>query len=835
MKKYIRYYVSALLGVLFLVECSAQEIQKPQISTKTDTVAVDYVVTPATTPPRIDGVLNDAVWKEATFNNDFRYFSQRWYLKQVKSKPGTSFAISADQNSLYIAMRCLEPNLDKMVKVVTRRDGESFSDDSIEVFIDPDRSGDHYYQISLSVAGGLFDMVGIDSGNRKRNDFNVKGITTATKINEKDWTAELAIPFAGLGVKPDNDGIWHLNVCRNIRTVEFQFSSSSWGALEKGPRWKGFHDAKIFNNVGGIPKPDYTKSASKSVQLLRRKWKLDVKPGPKVFSMEPIHDVTYVANNLTVPNWFTTPVLKSDVSKKNTRFFLELPEGVNLVAAGTIANTGDGLTKFSAQVYDVEIEKEIKRDGKLFTRYEVSVKTFYHKSRVIGPFYFTTKLEDGTRLPYYFQSVYDGNTQELQKSEILVKTFPTPGMPKKLLSLIHWIHPTAYMAWPDMLDSYTRLGFNSIPYNRGMVDALYPSAKTFLDQARETGMSVTAMHSAFHHLYWSENKEVRSLYKDKEATQNEVCPAYRGPLFWKEVEDIATWAKILDSKVLMLDVECYGEGAFSGWNQLCTRCNDYIKNSGLSPREAIISLGSQIHRITKKAVNEAFIKDGKVPPLLSWYNAAPGGFIYTDCFRFDDTYKNGDDFSTPSLYKSMKALVSGEKIRKYRALMDEGNIFPHATMGFLDAAGMETEYPTEWVHDQVLEIYGSGARGIGWFAFQKMEGSDLFHYAKAMEAINPVAELIYDSAPLKVDTSQGYSAHVLQGTTPATRNQYLILVSEYDEGKSGKVTVTFPMAVSGRLMDLSHKKDLGEVSGKSVDIDFKPGVEGAFTSLYRIK
>ncbi|MCJ8330835.1 MAG: hypothetical protein HRT89_19575 [Lentisphaeria bacterium] len=802
------------------------------ISSSAKDKAIDYQVQKTAVKPKIDGDLSDKAWANATFKKGLYYFSQKMYLKKEIAKPTTSFAILADHKNLYVAIRCEEPRIDAIKKTAIKHDSNAFQDDSIELFIDTDHSGDHYYQIALSVMGGLFDSVCINYGKRKRNDFNIKGIRSATKIHKDSWTAELAIPFAGLGVKPDDDGVWNLNVCRSTTTVEFNLASSSWGTKGKDDgRWKGFHDAKIFPLIGGIPKPKYSKSEMAEVKTLRKIWKLDVKPGPQSISLEAIHDTMFVANNLIVPNWFTNPIAGREAMAKNAHYYIEVPEGIELLAVGQKARIDADSAEidvFAKNTYDISPPVKVTHAGSSFKRYKITPVKVHRSNRVIGPFYLKTNLKDGSRLPLFYQAVYDGGKQELQQLEILVKTFPTPGMPKKLLAVIHWMGQQDYFGWPDMLDNYEKLGFNSVPFNRSFVNDLYPQIKTFHKDARSRGMTVTAGLSPFHRLF--RHKESQSVNENKKKDKYDLCPAYRGKHFWDEVRAVGDWSLQVGAEYVMLDVECYGNGALKGRTGQCKRCDKFIKKSGLDPKEAMIALGSEIQRETKKHLINVFKKAGKTVPPLAWYNSEPGGKVYTDTFRFDDTYKKGADIANPAIYYSMKALIIGERIRKIRSLMNDGDVMPHVTMGYLDAAGWEREFPNEWVYDQVLEIYGNGARGIGWFCYAKMEGADLYYYAKAMAAINPVAELIYDSEPVKGVSASGiYSATAIK-----KGNAYLILVSEYENGKPGKVKITLPVSVSGRLTDLSHKKELGKVNGKVIELDFKPGVDGAFTALYLI-
>jgi len=80
-----------------------------------------YTVTTAKVPPVIDGKLDDAVWQEAAFSDMYDFVSLA-EQKKTKANPATTFALVADERTLYVAFRCQEPNIDKMKKSVTERD-----------------------------------------------------------------------------------------------------------------------------------------------------------------------------------------------------------------------------------------------------------------------------------------------------------------------------------------------------------------------------------------------------------------------------------------------------------------------------------------------------------------------------------------------------------------------------------------------------------------------------------------------------------------------------------------------------------------------------------------
>jgi hypothetical protein len=132
MNKSVRCSVMSLIGALSVAECSAQDVAKTKTSEASPAAEIDYMATPTEAPPTIDGALNDAVWQMATFRDDMTSFSQRLYLKKVKAKPATSFAISADELNLYIAMR--------YCKISDQDREDIFSNNAYRLF---DTVGDH--------------------------------------------------------------------------------------------------------------------------------------------------------------------------------------------------------------------------------------------------------------------------------------------------------------------------------------------------------------------------------------------------------------------------------------------------------------------------------------------------------------------------------------------------------------------------------------------------------------------------------------------------------------------------------------------------------------------
>ena len=776
-----------------------------------------YKVDIAKEQPVIDGDLDDSIWEKATFHSNFARF-----YKGKNVENDTEFALAADNKNLYIAVKCFISDPEKMVLGKNReRDGHTFSDDSIELFIDPDKSNNHYFHLVLNAGNKYYDSVVTYFGKKKRPDFNLK-MKSATKVFNDYWIAEIAIPYTELAVKPDNYGLWHFNIGRNDCTVDEKHKYSSWGKLEQEEKCLGFHDFNLFQIFAGFPKPQYKLAEQEKLNKVRKQWDLDVIPSTNPIAMIAVHDTMMVANNMVLPNWFKCRALAPEFMNFNTVFNLDLPKGVKLIK----------LNGLFSGVWNIT-ESKVKHNGKNYTRYRIKPVSLHPELRVIGSIFMTSTLENDTSVPAYYFAEYDGGKQAIQKLNILIKTMPKPGMPRKLHSSIGWFFAEDWMNWPGFLNDYAALGFNAFGSHQ-WYDRKIPfnDIVAVFNKAKIKGMKIMSIQSPFASL--STHPEAKSIKLSGETDENpnDICPAYRGKYYQQELTKIGQNAELVEADYVIFDVECYHDGSFAGKSKSCLNCKKWIEKSGKDPADAITDLGTQIAVDAKEAVTKALTKIGKKSAEVGFYHTLPGGFVYQDTFDFDKMHKaGGANFSMPVVYNSSKAMEAGNKMRRMKKLQPNGEIISWFTTGFLDLGGILVEYPTPWVYDYVLEGYANGTRGISWFAFSGFETSDFYYFAKAMESILPVEDLIYHSSQLKGVKSSHQDIKVY---AISHGEDILLLLTEYKNGTSAKVTITLPRVASGMLFDLAEKKELGAINGKEITIDFKPGVKGAHTALYWI-
>lgn len=237
--------------------------------------------------PVINGRLDESVWKNAKFESGFVHIHEG-----LPATPDTSFAILASPTHLYIGVICHEPHPEKIVK-----SGRYL--DSIELFLDPERTGYRYIYLKLDVLNRLriiledYGKIGSYYGRgRQRSGFGKP--ESAVRIGKDAWIAELAIAFAGCGVAPETGDRWHFNICRNNLTLPERLKSefyrnyrrlSSWGRLQPGEQFVGVDDFNLFGILSGVPSPVYSEEEAIEVRKLRERVGLDVEVNKAPFKL----------------------------------------------------------------------------------------------------------------------------------------------------------------------------------------------------------------------------------------------------------------------------------------------------------------------------------------------------------------------------------------------------------------------------------------------------------------------------------------------------------------------------------------------------------------------
>jgi len=160
----------------------------------------------ASRAPKIDGDIDEAAWKPVKAL-EFRL------LDGDPTKPScpTQAKLMATEEALYVAIKCMDPEPEKVFAKKRPRDSNVWEDDSVEVFLEfGPRPTPEYYQIIVNPEASFLDAFARDNswqGNQK----------IAASTGADHWSVEIAIPFADLKLPKDKSkwsGPWRLNLTR---------------------------------------------------------------------------------------------------------------------------------------------------------------------------------------------------------------------------------------------------------------------------------------------------------------------------------------------------------------------------------------------------------------------------------------------------------------------------------------------------------------------------------------------------------------------------------------------------------------------------------------------
>jgi len=185
-----------------------------------------YVCYRAASPPRIDGRLDDAAWRDAPWTDAFVDIEGA-----AKPKPPllTRAKMLWDDTYFYIGAELDEPHV---WATLTEHDSVIFRDNDFEVFIDPNGDNHEYYEFEINALGTFWDLLlprPYKDGGLAVNGWEIPGLKSAVSVagtlnDPKDtdtrWSVELAFPWRALGElarrpSPPKDGDqWRINFSR---------------------------------------------------------------------------------------------------------------------------------------------------------------------------------------------------------------------------------------------------------------------------------------------------------------------------------------------------------------------------------------------------------------------------------------------------------------------------------------------------------------------------------------------------------------------------------------------------------------------------------------------
>ena len=169
--------------------------------------------------PLIDGILDEACWSTVEWGSGF---VQRMPHEGEPPTQETAFKILYDAKNLYVGYRCFDPEPDKIVRRMSRRDG--FEGDWVEINIDSYNDKRTAFSFTISVSGVKGDEFISDNGSNWDPSWNPIWYAK-TNIDSLGWTAEVRIPLSQIRYSNNDNHVWGIQFTRRDFRNE---SRSNW-------------------------------------------------------------------------------------------------------------------------------------------------------------------------------------------------------------------------------------------------------------------------------------------------------------------------------------------------------------------------------------------------------------------------------------------------------------------------------------------------------------------------------------------------------------------------------------------------------------------------------
>lgn len=241
MRKVIRQSISCLLllAVLLTSSYNAPSVRAAEADPPMTTI---HVPTVADKTPVIDGVIEDTEWNEAAQSAGFVTFTQ----SEAVPEP-TFFKVFFTEDKLYIAVHSVQK--EKPSARVTEHDGPVYTEDSVEIFFQPDVAQQTYYQFVINAMGTKYEGQGRNSAWGNNEDWSASANT-----GNGYWDLEVELPASLFGISSFSAEEYGFNISRSQSAGDQggtgpmaipAMIQSSWSPYYNG----SFHDTAAFGRL----------------------------------------------------------------------------------------------------------------------------------------------------------------------------------------------------------------------------------------------------------------------------------------------------------------------------------------------------------------------------------------------------------------------------------------------------------------------------------------------------------------------------------------------------------------------------------------------------------
>lgn len=165
-------------------------------------------------PPKIDGYINEEVWKLAKPISDFL---QQEPIAGNNPSYKTEVRILYDDINLYISVMCYDDEPEKIIAREMKWDGFISADDNVKILFDTFNDNRTAYLFATNPLGTQDDAL-LTGFEMKDYNGDWNGVwEVESKILENGWSAEFVFPFSTFKFYDLEKQVWGFNIQRTIK------------------------------------------------------------------------------------------------------------------------------------------------------------------------------------------------------------------------------------------------------------------------------------------------------------------------------------------------------------------------------------------------------------------------------------------------------------------------------------------------------------------------------------------------------------------------------------------------------------------------------------------
>ena len=180
-------------------------------------------------PPVIDGVLDDSIWNGVEINSDFTMYRPS-NTGPARDTHATQVKIIYDDEAVYFGAKMLDPDYNNIAKEVSQRDEFYMNKtDFIMVSISPYDDGLNYISFVITSAGTISDMKTVGDFDDNDGDYDVV-FDAKISFDKFGWNAEFKIPYSALRFPKKDIQNWGVNFFRRVFNLNETYA---WNFIDR--------------------------------------------------------------------------------------------------------------------------------------------------------------------------------------------------------------------------------------------------------------------------------------------------------------------------------------------------------------------------------------------------------------------------------------------------------------------------------------------------------------------------------------------------------------------------------------------------------------------------